>query len=228
MVATTTGAQLLFQVIRYSGDVGGSWDPADPALSEGAVLCTGTLAECREAVEEVIRAHQQEALVCWSDQVPQAILSAMQAAVEDGSAPESAAAALADESVRLRPGEAGVWLRPSEAEALVARARSLPEWREGLMEVRCDYPRTAQDLRWEGFPGDWEAYHEGSWEGCGGWSIARVPGQEVWCCPTCRGVEARGRRATRFDSETGTWQVYRGGWVPCPVCGGVGEVCHPL
>lgn len=218
MVATTTGAQLLFQVIRYSGDVGGSWDPANPALSEGAVLCTGTLAECREAVEEVIRAHQQEVLVCWSDEVPQDLLSAILAAVEDGGAPEGAAA-MADGSV---------WLRPGEVEDLLAWARALPEWKEGLLAVRSDYPRTAQDLRWGGFPEDWEAYHEGGWEGCGGWSVARVPGQEVWCCPGCRGVGERGRRATRFDSETGTWQVYWGGWVPCPVCGGVGEVCQPL
>ena len=42
-----------FEAVRYAADGhGGEQDPADPAMSDGSVLCTGTLDECREAIAE--------------------------------------------------------------------------------------------------------------------------------------------------------------------------------
>lgn len=40
-------------------------------------------------------------------------------------------------------------------------------------------------------------------------------------CPTCRGAGYRDR--VRFDEIAMKWMVYRGGWLPCPECGGSGN-----
>lgn len=51
-----------YQAVRYAADgCAGEIDPADPRLSDGAVLASGTLGQCREAIAEEIvsrrRAH---------------------------------------------------------------------------------------------------------------------------------------------------------------------------
>lgn len=165
-----------FEAIRYAADGHEvERDPGNPAMSDGAVLCTGTLHECRCAVEEALRDHQQELMVRWAEDIQPGmggLLAIIQEQVESGRAPENAAP--------LAEGIRGyVWLRPREAEDLMAWVRSLPRWREGRIVVLDQTQVTIppHNLRWSGLSeeGDVEAYHEGLWQGCGGWAIRPAP-----------------------------------------------------
>jgi len=61
-----------------------------------------------------------------------------------------------------------------------------------------------------------------------GYAEARTPHEcDTPPCPDCRGSTQRGRYAPRYDADRGQWLVYRGGWYPCPICGGTGELFEP-